>query len=383
MTADADDATVTRGPSIWVLYTTGLGANRQLTSLAAAVGGNHTVKHTLDGPWRAFLDRLFGSRSQIPPSKREDLHAPWPDLVLFGGGRSWLDAVRIRAASGGISRIVCVGRPGAALDSVDLTLTTPQYGLPDHPQVLHLDLPLNFHDPAPRGATGRDAAARFAKLPRPWIGVLLGGDSGSYRLDGNAARALGQRLATRCRQLGGAALITTSPRTRNEVLDAVLGELDDVPSFHYRFVAGDGDNPLPGILAQADAFVVTADSASMLAEACFTGRHVAVFEPPLRWRARILARSWLPSWLPGLQRAWAGWRMRQTARGRWVPARRMERIHRSLAERGVIARIEDLDPDATSVQAGRDDLQRAVAAIHALLARSDDDPDGVRRLDSA
>ena len=376
VTADTEDAKATPGPSIWVLHSTGLGANRQLTTLASAIGGHPIVKDTLDRPWRAFCDRLLGSRSKIPTAKRAYLHAPWPDLVLFGGGRSWLDAVRIRAASGGVSRIVCVGRPGAPLDSVDLTLTTPQYGLPDHPRVLHLDLPLNFHDQARLDAASPDWSARFEMLPRPWIGVMLGGDSGSYRLNAEAARALGRSLATRCRHLGGAALVTTSPRTRDDVLNAVLIELGDVPNFHYRFVAGDRDNPLDGILALADAFVVTADSASMLAEACFTGRHVAVFEPPLRWRARLLARSWLPSSVPGLQRAWSEWRMRQTAYGRWVPARRMERIHRNLAERGVIARVEDLDPSATSAQAGRDDLARAVTAIRALLPPSDQQTDG-------
>jgi len=35
-----------------------------------------------------------------------------------------------------------------------------------------------------------------------------------------------------------------------------------------------GDNPWPGFLALADRFIVTADSTSMLAEACASGRPV-------------------------------------------------------------------------------------------------------------
>lgn len=360
------------GISIWVLHATGLGANRQLTNLAAALGGTYTVKHTLDSPQRAFRDRLIGSRRNIPAAKAQDLRPPWPDLLLFGGGRSWLDAVRVRAASGGRSKIVCIGRPGAPLDSVDLTLTTPQYGLPSHPRVLHLDLPLNFVD------TQRLARAReswedvFHSLPRPWIGVLLGGDSGSYHLSRDAARRLGRGVAERCRHHAGAALITTSPRTRPEVLDTVLAELAqrDVPNFHYRFLPEDTANPLVGIIALADAFVVTADSASMLAETCSTGRPVAAFEPPMRWRARLMARSWMPPWPPVLRRRWDAFRERQTARGLWFPARRMEHIHRKLLERHAIASVEDLDVESSRIQAGAD-LDRARMAVRALLAEPD------------
>ena len=367
--AEDGQAAVSDGPSIWVLYTTGLGANRQLTNLAAALGGAYTIKHTLDRPIPALLARVFGSRQGIPAGKAGSLNPPWPDLVLFGGGRSWLDALRIRAASGGHSKIVCIGRPGAALDSVDLTLTTPQYGLPPHPRVLHLDLPLNFVDPTRLAAARANWEERFRELPRPWIGVMLGGDSGSYRFTLDAARKLGRSLAARCRHHRGAALITTSPRTRPDVLDAVLAELTqrEVPNFHYRFVANDEANPLEGILALADAFVVTADSASMLAEACSTGRPVAAFEPPLRWRAQLLARSWMPPWPAALRRGWAKFRMQQTARGRWVPARRMESIHRSLTERGAIADVDELDFDPRPSQAGQNDLERARSAIRALL----------------
>jgi hypothetical protein len=42
---------------------------------------------------------------------------------------------------------------------------------------------------------------------------------------------------------------------------------------------GQGENPYPGFLAHADAFVVPGDSVNMTGEACATGRPVYVFEP--------------------------------------------------------------------------------------------------------
>ena len=349
------------------MCSTGHGANRQLLNLARALGGSVEIKNTLDPPLNALIARLTGAaRRPIPAHKRDRLRPPWPDLVLIGGGRSLIDALQVREASGGHSRIVCIGRPGAPLDSVDLVLTTRQYGLPEHPRVVHLDLPLNFVDHN-RLRTARAAwRDRFVQLPRPWTGVLLGGDSGSYHFTASTARRLGQQLRELVRRNGGALLITTSPRTRPDIVDTLESELD-VPSYCYRYKSGDPDNPLDAILGMADRFVVTADSASMLAEACATGRPVASFEPELRWRARLLSRSWLPSWPGSLRPAWESLRARWTAEGRWIPARRMERIHRRLEASGRIARIDTLEHHVVDHKAGRGDLDRAVSAVQALL----------------
>ena len=49
------------------------------------------------------------------------------------------------------------------------------------------------------------------------------------------------------------------------------------PHFLHRYGASP-DNPYAGILALADAFIVTGDSIAMLSEACGTGRPVALFD---------------------------------------------------------------------------------------------------------
>ncbi len=358
------------GPLIWILHSTGLGANRQLVNLAGALDGRFEIKNTLDSPLRAVLNRISGAaKKRIPEHKRDRLHPPWPDLVLIGGGRSLVDALQVRNASNGHSRVVCIGRPGVALDLVDLVLTTPQYCLPEHPKVVHLDLPLNYIDPERVRKAGTVWFERFAHLPRPWTGVLLGGDSGSYRFTGPTAHKLGDALRALVNRSGGALLISTSPRTRPEIVAALEFELN-VPNYWYRYQSGDSDNPLEGILGLADQFVVTADSASMLAEVCSTGRPVACFEPELRWRARLLSRSWLPSYPSGLRSAWESLRSRWTAQGHWIPARRMERIHRRLETAGRIATIETLEQHPLENETAQHDLARAVDAIQALLGNS-------------
>jgi len=357
-------------PSIWILRSTGVGADRQMLNLAEALGGEVRFIDVLDSPARAVLDRLKpGSAQHIPEAKRAKLSPPWPELVLFGGGRSLVDAERIRTASGGHAKIVCIGRIAARLDRVDLLLTTPQYSLPDHARVVHLDLPLNFVEPSALEAAAGKWRARFASLPRPWHGVMLGGPSGSFRFDGGTGRKLGRQLQSLVRRVGGSLLITTSPRTGADVIEALLAEID-APNWCYRWQRDDPDNPLTGILALSDDLVVTADSASMLAEACSLGKPVAVFEPPLTWPARLFARPWLPR---PLARLWRPLRARLVLAGLWVPARRMERIHQGLIERGRIVTVANLaqDEPTSACKDRNEDLHRAVSAVCRLMEADD------------
>lgn len=374
MTSGASDITThpdtQANPSIWMLRSTGIGADRQMANLAGALSDRVQFIDTLDSIPRALFERLTGAdRRAIPAAKQHLLRPPWPDVVLFSGGRSLVDALRIRRASGGHSKIVCIGRTGSALDRVDLMLTTPQYCLPEHPNVVHLDLPLNFADEATLDLGGRAWRERFRAFPRPWHGVLVGGDSGSYRFDAAAGRRLGEALQGLVERCGGSLLITTSPRSHGDVIDAMQACIGGA-HYLYRWSPEDQRNPLAGIFALADDFVVTADSASMLAEACSLGRPVAVFEPPLNRRARLIERI-SPSNAAASDKRRVTRRDRWTARGRWVPARRMQRIHRQLEARGLITPIHQLGPNARPALSGSDrsDLERAVEAVRRLLER--------------
>ena len=94
----------------------------------------------------------------------------------------------------------------------------------------------------------------------------------------------GRRLGALARDLSQAAdgsiLATDSPRTPVRAGDAMQSELGE-HSYCYRFHARgtEGENnPYLGLLAVADAFIVTGESMSMLAEATATGRPVFVFD---------------------------------------------------------------------------------------------------------
>ena len=76
---------------------------------------------------------------------------------------------------------------------------------------------------------------------------------------------------------GGSLLVTTSARTPLSSWKAFKESLD-APAHCYDWAPDPDTNPYYGYLALADEFIVTADSISMLSEACATGKPVHMFD---------------------------------------------------------------------------------------------------------
>jgi hypothetical protein len=127
------------------------------------------------------------------------------------------------------------------------------------------------------------AAAQWADrlaVPRPTIAVLLGGNNSRYRLGAEEMAALGQQLRALSAQ-GYGLLITPSRRTGDENMAILEAALADCPAFIWD---GSGENPYFGMLALADALIVTCDSVNMISEACSTGKPVHVLSLPAQGR---------------------------------------------------------------------------------------------------
>ncbi|HBO14400.1 MAG TPA: nucleoside-diphosphate sugar epimerase [Halieaceae bacterium] len=264
-------------PRTWCLLGRKAGDNAQVTALADALGWPWEPRHIAARAWELLPHlSLRVTLAGIDRGASSPLTPPWPDLVLTAGRRNEPVARWIRRQAGGTTRLVHVGRPWAPLDTWDLVVTTPQYFLPSAPNIRHNTLPLCDLRPGALAAAGEALAPALEALPRPWIAVLVGGDSGKYvytAAKGRRLGALAQRLAE---ANGGALLVTGSPRTPPAALDALAGELT-VPRLVHRW--GEGENPYRGLLALADAFVVSGESMSMLAEAQTQGRPVYIFDP--------------------------------------------------------------------------------------------------------
>jgi mitochondrial fission protein ELM1 len=263
--------------TVWCLLGRKAGDNSQVLALAQALGRGFEEKRILARPWELLVHLGAGATlAGIDRAGSSPLRAPWPDLVITAGRRNEPVARWIRRRSGGHSRLVHIGRPWAPLAEWDLIVTTPQYFLPRRENVLHNTLPLNRLSPGELASAGDLLRPRLARLPRPWIAVLAGGDSGRFVMTAAKGGRLGRLASRLAAAAGGSLLVTDSARTPRAAGDALQAQLA-APHLCHRW-GGPGDNPYIGMLALADAFVVTGESMSMLGEAAATGRPLYIFD---------------------------------------------------------------------------------------------------------
>ncbi|XP_024993865.1 mitochondrial fission protein ELM1-like [Cynara cardunculus var. scolymus] len=113
----------------------------------------------------------------------------------------------------------------------------------------------------------------LASLLRPLLVINIGGPIRHCRYGADLARELTASLIN-VLPTCGSVRISFSRRTPKQVSEIVVREFHNHPKVYI----WDGEDPNPhmGHLAWADAFVITADSVSMLSEACSTGKPVYV-----------------------------------------------------------------------------------------------------------
>jgi hypothetical protein len=100
-------------------------------------------------------------------------------------------------------------------------VTTPQYGLRAEPNIIHNLMPL-YRPPAPDAPQIEYWTERFSHLPRPWIGVLVGGSSRPQRLDATAARQLAAVVDSLAVKTGGSLVVTFGGRASQAASDAFI-----------------------------------------------------------------------------------------------------------------------------------------------------------------
>ncbi|NND66162.1 MAG: nucleoside-diphosphate sugar epimerase [Halioglobus sp.] len=344
-------------PVIWLLDAYRAGERGQVRALVDALGWDSETK-VLEYRKHVVLPHVLGQASLrgITRDSRAKLTAPWPDLVVTSGVRNEPVCRWIREQSGGKTRYVHVGRPWGPLDKFDLVVTTPQYRVPEHPNVLNNLLTLHSVTPEKLSAAKAEWASTFEDLPGPRFAVIVGGDSGPFTFGPKAGARLGVDASHMVQQHGGSLLVTSSSRSRPTALDA-LEQSITVPNAFYRFQQGDAANPYLGILAWADRLIVTGDSIAMLSEACSTGKPVMMFDlGGMRPGASVEARDFrLGGALYDVLMRWFWQRL----------SRDITLVHKRLREAGSAIWTDEVL--STARVPAESDLARTVRAVKALF----------------
>lgn len=282
-------------PRVWLLFGERRGDNAQVLALAEMLGWPFEIRRLRWDPGYDAPPAEAGvSQAGLDRAASDRLAPPWPDLIIGIGYRS-APISRWIAAQGGKRAInIRLGRPRTDLAPYDLVITTPQYGLPPAPNVRELLLPLVRADADETAKTVARWRPAFARLPRPWIAVLLGGPTQHMAFDEAVARGLARDLQTFAERVGGSLLISTSPRSPKG-LGPILDRAIAAPHFLHAWQP-DADNPYLALLSLSDAAIVTGDSASMVADVAAFERPLLIYELP--W----LGRSKKPGMIAGIKR---------------------------------------------------------------------------------
>lgn len=273
-------------PLIWVLTDDRAGNVAQALGVAEALGRPFVIKDIRYTPLARLPNLVTGaSLVGLAPESRVGLAPPWPDVVIAAGRRTAPVArwIKRKAALGGskpaiLAHLMNPGRRGAA--AFDLIIMPHHDGVAaggDGPNVLRTAGAPHRLTPA-RLASAADAwAARVSGLPRPFLALIIGGATHSRPFPPALAADLGRRVHALAAAAGGAVLLATSRRTGIAAEQALL---DAIPEPRHAFLwSRGGDNPYFGVLALADAVVVTGDSVSMCSEACATPGPVYIYAP--------------------------------------------------------------------------------------------------------
>lgn len=261
-------------PFGWVLHDGKAGMASQAVGLTEATGFPFAEKRlAIRFPWLCLPPQLWPSPLAAVGGGGAPLKPPWPDFVVACGRNAAMPALAIRRASRGRAIAAQIQDPGVGRDEFDLSVVPAHDRLRGPRVVVTMGA---VHQVTPdRLAIARARFPALAALPRPVVTVLLGGSNKAYRLSLARLGEIADALAAIVRQSGGSALVTPSRRTGEAGLWLVRDRLSGLPAAVWD---GAGDNPYFAYLALADAFLVTADSVSMISEAAATGKPVHILE---------------------------------------------------------------------------------------------------------
>ena len=262
-------------PVCWTMSEGHAGMEVPAVALARALGLEPLVKRVkIRKPWRWCPPRFLPAPLRGVGPEGDSLNPPWPDLVITCGRQVVAPAAEIRRLSRGKTFAIHIQNPRVPLDRFDLVVA------PEHDRISGANVitgrgSINGITPERLAEAATEFAPRYAHLPRPLIGVIIGGQNRVYRMDGPVVERLTDQLATLARDKGVGLAVTTSRRTGAEneaILRAGLaGTTADIWD-------GEGPNPYFGILGLADGLLVTGDSVNMVSEAATTGKPVQVIE---------------------------------------------------------------------------------------------------------
>jgi len=264
---------------VWGITSGGAGMVAQVRALAATLGVEPEMKKTqLRAPFVYLPNRAFTGplASLVVPLLEAPLSPLWPQLVISCGRRAAAVALGIQARAPQ-TRFIHIQDPHIDSRHFDLVVAMAHDRITG-PNVIKTRFALHAITSARLDEARQYFAPQFDDFPSPRVAVLLGGSTNKYRLRPPAMQEMILKLQQLLHYSGASLLITPSRRTGAENV-ALLKQAFASDERVYIY-DGREENPYMGMLALADAIIVTDDSVNMMSEAHATGKPLYLLPMP-------------------------------------------------------------------------------------------------------
>lgn len=245
--------------------------------------------------------------------------------LIFSFGKALEPALRLHEEFGKRPGFIQFGRPRhVAPHRLDLIILMPQDDFPSGDNIFQLDMPLNGAD--------ADIAAESSSPSLGLTSVLLGGPTRHFLFDESDVVPLAEAAERLAGANGDRIRFVPGPRTPQAVQRQLEARYKNTPNvLDHR--------PLKTVLEDSTRLIVTADSASLVADAWRTGHPTWLYPLranfPLVQRLKLSADRYLPALRPALIRR--GWLAGGTDFLRWYRRLAQEGLIRPLTPQGLKA----------------------------------------------
>lgn len=257
----------------WILTDGKQGMESQCLALTEAIQLKPNIKRIVPKlPWSKLPPWAWINPFSALSGKGDQLTEPWPDILVSTGRQSVALALAIKRANPETITIQ-LQNPTFAHRNFDLIIA------PEHDRIFGKNIisttgALHRVTAEKLEIEAKKFSDKFKNLPRPLIGVLLGGSNKNFKMSRSVINRFSNLLKIALEKTKGSLIITPSRRTGKENIRTLCENLSDLPVYIWN---GIETNPYYGILALSDALVVTCDSINMISEACATGKPVHIY----------------------------------------------------------------------------------------------------------
>ena len=266
--------------NIWVLSDGKPGHKNQSLGVCEALGVDPEVIELEKRPFGMLLQWLYPSLyfKNLPS-------APWPDIVVSTGYHVSVAAKWVKMKNPETMLVHMMKPKGYA--GAFTVLAIPEH---DQPKVAGNVI-------TTMGAPHLVSTEKLQSEKEKWqsvlnpdgkkaVAVIIGGNSKNFTFNKISVKALIAELEEQYGE-GVRYMVTTSRRTGAAEKQILTDYFEARDSYFYD---GQGENPYFGMLACADSIVVTAESVSMISEACATSVPVYAFDLKQAMKASKLKR---------------------------------------------------------------------------------------------